>query len=1399
MLSTTFFLLLSSISFTIGIEYYITSSTSGRCLVEPCLTLAQFANNTSKYLDSNTTLIFKPGNHTLNSQLTISSVANISFIPYSISVTADINVACGSLGRLDIYNVSFVSILGIKFVGCVGNRIISVRHLSIENSSFLGHENVSGRALQIDDTKGSIVDTLFAEMANSIDPENGAVQLTRSNMSIVKCVFREIISINGAVFCEEYSTVNILKSTFYISPSANQQSELSVGILYLSDQCSVTVYDCLFHGNKSMLSLDFAIAARNASSLTIDSCEFRDIYNCGVISAFSIEMIFIYNCTFFNNNAYRRLNGISVCQRVLLLAKETKVFNIANCQFTANRGGVLGVKYSLINISKSQFVNNTQADDGGVLQAARSSVNIKQCEFKLNKANTSGGALKLTECNFTIENSVFTGNSAELGGALYFELQTSVDYHFEEVSTISGSNFSSNVVNSQGGAIYGSVSSISLYKIVPRIIIFQETVILSSNYASFGGAMYLDCGGYIFQAIVLGKLIVANNTVGEGSGGGLYLYRITLTLQQNGSLELLYNNAGVDGGGMYAELSIIGTNFRSDGDNSIQTSIHFLRNHAIMKGGGLYLCKSQVYVYTSMNDSTFRTFIATVKFTANSASLGGALYLGDICNRYRIAVQIGYCFLQIHPMSAYTQAQRINFSSYYNIHNNIILQFSQNHAEISGSSVFKEVFGYCIVRQTNQRLLEFTTLTRVSDVKIPNVGSHSIQVCFCDHGQPDCFYQIEYIEVINGKDFTIEAAIADRGNHLVNGSINNQIGGGLIQENQRFQDTSGECTRLKFNVFSTKSYQLLKMVPVVSSPFNITNLSSQIITLEFPFCISCPIGFEKVIHKVTGCDCVCDPDLNSYIVNCDASTEVITKGQTTAWIGYVNGTNGTSGYLVYPYCPYRYCLPPDVLVDINLNIPDGADTQCTHNRSGILCGTCTQGLSLSLGSSKCISCPYNWKGLLVAIIFGQLMAGVLLVIVILSLNLTVAVGTLNGIIFYANIVAANTSTFFPSSSFLTVFIAWINLELGIVTCFFEGMDAYWKVCVELAFPTFILILVILIIITSERYIVVARLVGKKNPVATLDTLILLSYMKFLRVIIASYSFAILDYPDGSHRIVWLPDATITYFSGKHTVLLIVATLILIVGIAYTALLFSWQWMLLHQRRKVFKWVRYQRLSLFIEPYHAPYNFKHRYWTGLLLLVRVVLYIVSAMNVSGDPGVGLLATGVLVLSLLVFKALLKNDRGIYKKRPVEFLEISCYVNIMCFCLARYYTIESERDQFIVSCISGSIIFVLFLVVVAYHVVVEFISKTKLFKKIRQLKERFNAGDNARDGQTVNLLSHDGNTQVDSPTHTEICLSALINDSDETKCSETSEIDQESNVTAKPPEELGNNSTPTGTIP
>ena len=105
-------------------------------------------------------------------------------------------------------------------------------------------------------------------------------------------------------------------------------------------------------------------------------------------------------------------------------------------------------------------------------------------------------------------------------------------------------------------------------------------------------------------------------------------------------------------------------------------------------------------------------------------------------------------------------------------------------------------------------------------------------------------------------------------------------------------------------------------------------------------------------------------------------------------------------------------------------------------------------------------------------------------------------------------MAVNKSTFFPFSSpnVVTVFVAWLNLDLGTDVCFFNGMDAYWKLWIEITFPTYLIILVVMIVFISECYSKFARLIGRKNPVATLATPILLSYEKILRTITAILSF-----------------------------------------------------------------------------------------------------------------------------------------------------------------------------------------------------------------------------------------------------------------------------------------------------
>ena len=70
--------------------------------------------------------------------------------------------------------------------------------------------------------------------------------------------------------------------------------------------------------------------------------------------------------------------------------------------------------------------------------------------------------------------------------------------------------------------------------------------------------------------------------------------------------------------------------------------------------------------------------------------------------------------------------------------------------------------------------------------------------------------------------------------------------------------------------------------------------------------------------------------------------------------------------------------------------------------------------------------------------------GITLVLLLLVCKLTVVTGTFSGLMLYANIVGVNRTNFLAVNPILSVFIAWLNLDFGIETCFYDGMDAYGK-------------------------------------------------------------------------------------------------------------------------------------------------------------------------------------------------------------------------------------------------------------------------------------------------------------------------------------------------------------------
>lgn len=107
---------------------------------------------------------------------------------------------------------------------------------------------------------------------------------------------------------------------------------------------------------------------------------------------------------------------------------------------------------------------------------------------------------------------------------------------------------------------------------------------------------------------------------------------------------------------------------------------------------------------------------------------------------------------------------------------------------------------------------------------------------------------------------------------------------------------------------------------------------------------------------------------------------------------------------------------------------------------------------------------------------------------------------------------------------LTLFIAWVNLNLGFETCFIDGLTAYSKTWIQFVFPLYIWGIASVLTISAKHSDRVAKVLGK-NGVPVLATLILLSYAKLLSTMITALSYTTLYTMEGQ-VLVWSADGNI---------------------------------------------------------------------------------------------------------------------------------------------------------------------------------------------------------------------------------------------------------------------------------
>ena len=507
---------------------------------------------------------------------------------------------------------------------------------------------------------------------------------------------------------------------------------------------------------------------------------------------------------------------------------------------------------------------------------------------------------------------------------------------------------------------------------------------------------------------------------------------------------------------------------------------------------------------------------------------------------------------------------------------------------------------------------------------------------------------------------------------------------------------------------------------------------------------ACPPGF------INAKKCTCTDYLASNGITCNIDEERLYK-TSSMWVGNYSGD-----VVVHQVCPFDYCKSNFTKVD-----PFNQQEQCDFNRSDVLCGACRPGLSLALGTSQCKECS-NINHLFL-ILFA--LAGVVLVVLLLKCNLTVSTGTINGLIFYANTVRSTQTAFFPSSTdnkfvrVLSVFVAWVNLDLGIETCFVNGLNTYYRTWLQFIFPLYIWTIVGLLILISRYSIKVSKWTGS-NTVSVLATLFLLSYAKLLRTTFDTFSSTTLTDINGTTTILWLLDGRYTFLEWPHSLLFAAGLFILLAHILpFTILLLMAPILQRYTHYKLLRWVN--KLKPLLDAYQGPYGIKSRYWTGLLLLARLIILTAVSLNVSGKQAINLLVI-IIVLSIIMATLIVFNiGTKLYTSKLSNFLELFFLANLLLLTATLLFLQTNQSDKIsgqsiTICCMVGSA-FAMCGLILVYHCYV-------VCQRIEAIKRLTSRVVSSLKGPQNRALTNDdiicGPPHSTPPTVTEVDLRELL---------------------------------------
>ena len=490
---------------------------------------------------------------------------------------------------------------------------------------------------------------------------------------------------------------------------------------------------------------------------------------------------------------------------------------------------------------------------------------------------------------------------------------------------------------------------------------------------------------------------------------------------------------------------------------------------------------------------------------------------------------------------------------------------------------------------------------------------------------------------------------------------------------------------------------------------------------------NCPPGFK--LNFATGA-CGCLPNFEKIVnhysnekeIKCNINDASLTRPYRYLWAGL--GKNGSLHYSLN--CPPGYCNAHNHHDTLTFNDTGSfvvssstGDSKplCHGLRKGNLCGKCISNYSVVFGSTVCQMCT-NKLWLISSIIY--ILAGPLIVFLLYTLKLTLATGTLNSIIFFAQVANATISGYFKipcsdcgiASCFIrscSIFIFWLNLNLGFPVCFFNGMTEIYKAGLSLFFPVYLIFIVGFLVILSKFSSKVSNRLSKSS-VQVLVTVVHLSFTQLLQAILNVFTSAEINIENGSSyhiKTVWYFDGTTAYASTEHQWLMIITSVVVgFILIPYMVVILFGKCLLKFDRSREY-------IRPFFEAIHAPYKANKWYWFAINQLF--VLYVYVSHTIRGLKNLEFSLLFELLL-FLIFQVFLISQASFmpFKNKILNAVNIFLLLTISTTSYtAIYFFHDYPKEVAIFISASFYPIIIIFCLIIIFHVLLATNKLNKVF--------------------------------------------------------------------------------------